>query len=117
MPVDYYYDAGGYVDRDEASLLFPVDGLSAAVYQYRDAELALEAAAREDVVVVAPTGFASSYALGQHTLTAIEVEGLPDDVLTRVSTRSGDPLADYELVQVGRNIGRSENRSLAEFSG
>lgn len=115
MSIGHFYDAGGYVDRGAASPLFPVTELPATVHQYRDAERELEAAASSDVVVVSPTGFASSYALTQHPLTAIEIDTLPAELEATIDGRIDASLSAFELLQIGRREVPFSNRSLNDF--
>lgn len=92
MSVGHFYDAGRYFNHGDASNLFLVEALSGEVYQHRDAEIRPQSVESEKVVVVSPTGLASSYFLTQHPLTAIELGSLPDAVRTSI----GDD-ADFDI--------------------
>lgn len=115
MSAGHYYDAGGYVDHGDASTLFPVESLSGEVYQYRNAEIRLQSVESEKVVVVSPTGLASSYFLTQHPLTAIELESLPKTVRTSVGNNAELEISEFDLIQIGREPSNIQNRSLSEY--
>jgi len=115
MSIGHFYSAGGYINHGAASPLFPVEELAATVHQYRDAERELEAATSSDVFVVSPDGFASSYALTQHPLTAIEVDTLPAEIETKIDDRIDASLSAPELLQIGRRESRYSNWSLNDF--
>jgi len=117
MPSGHFTAAGGYLDHGDAAALFPVERLSATVHRARDAHLALGRADGDDVVVVRPTGLASSYFLTQRPLTAIEVASLDENVVVRLGASAGLDLDTFELVQIGRSRSMPENHSLLEFSG
>lgn len=116
MSEEHYNAAGAYVDYGDADALLPVDQLAARVYRGRDAEVALSAVDADAVVVVAPSGLASGYALTQRPLTAVDVDTLAPDTVARVADAAGVDLASYEYVQVGRTTTPAENHSLREFS-
>jgi len=115
MSVGHFTDAGGYIDHGDASVLFPVEEIDATVHTYRDAELALKNTAADSVLVVRPTGFASSYALTQRPLTAIEVPSLDDELRELLGEGVDGDLSNFELIQVGKAVAPTKNRSLAEF--
>lgn len=115
MSAGHFYDAGGYVEHGDASTLFPVEALSGEVYQRRDAEIRLQSVEGQKVLVVSPTGLASSYFLTQHPLTAIELGSLPDEVRTSVWANADLDISRFELLQIGRRPSNSQNRSLSEF--
>lgn len=115
MRVGHYYDAGGYVDHGDASTLFPVESLSGEVQQYRDAEIRLQSVASEKVIVVSPTGLASSYFLTQHPLTAIDIKSLPDMVRTSVENHTEFQISEFDVIQIGRRTSNIQNKSLSEF--
>lgn len=115
MSIGHSYDAGGYIDHGDASVLFPVEELSATVYTHRDAERVLSETAPESVLVVKPTGLASSYALTQRPLTAIDVASLNDDIVDHLRTDEDNPTR-FEYIQVGRATKPEQNHSLAEYS-
>lgn len=115
MRGDRYDDAGGYLERGDAAPLFPLADLDAAVYQRRRAQVRLDAAEPADVLVVAPTDWATSLALSQRPLTAIDIDSLAAAIRDSLSTRSGSDVADFEFLQVGRATAGIENRSLTEF--
>jgi hypothetical protein len=115
MSVGHFYDAGGYVNHSDASTLFPVESLSGEVYQYRDAESRLQSVESEKVVVVSPTGLASSYFLTQHPLTAIELESLRNAVRTSVGNNAELAISEFDLIQIGREPSNIQNRSLSEY--
>ncbi|SDF96201.1 hypothetical protein [Halorientalis regularis] len=114
MYIGHYHNAGDYLDYDDASVLFPVEELSATVHTHRDAELILRDADSESVLVVKPTGFASSYALTQRPLTVIEIASMNDDTLDHIQSSVDDP-GRFEYIQVGRATRSAQNRSLAEY--
>ncbi|ELY77203.1 hypothetical protein C486_17200 [Natrinema gari JCM 14663] len=58
---------------------------------------------------------ASSYALTQRPLTAIEVASLDDGLRNQIGEAVDVNLAQFELIQVGRATTPAQNRSLAEF--
>jgi len=115
MSVGHFYGAGGYIDHDDAAALFPVETLSGEVQQYRDAEIRLESIESEKVIVVSPTGLASSYFLTQHPLTAIEIKSLSDAVRTSVENNREFDISEFDLVQIGRKSSNMQNKSLSEF--
>lgn len=116
MPKGHFGSAGASVRHGVASRLFPVDELDATVLQYRDAELALDDVDGSKVIVVAPTGLASSYVLTGHALTAIPVDSLPTPVRGQLADEVGAPLDTFDLVQVGKWNTDSANHSLTEFT-
>ncbi|WP_302081103.1 hypothetical protein [Salinibaculum rarum] len=111
----HFTSAGASIDYGDATELFPVDGLDATVLQRRDAQLALDDVAGEDVVVVAPTSLATSYRLTQHALTAIPIETLPAAVQAALDEEIDEGLDAFELIQIGKWNTDSPNHSLAEF--
>ncbi|AWB28393.1 hypothetical protein HARCEL1_12105 [Halococcoides cellulosivorans] len=115
MSVGHFTDGGGYVDHGDASVLFPVEEINAILHTHRDAELALERTPAESVLVVRPTGLASSYALTQRPITVIEVSSLDDEVRELLGERVDGELSDFELIQVGKAVAPTKNRSLGEF--
>lgn len=115
MSVGHFYEAGGYVDHGGAKILLPVDELQATVHTHRDAEIALKNVPAETVLAVRPTGMASSYALTQRPLTAIEVDSLSKELSAQFNRLINDDLEQYALIQVGRQPHASQNRSLSEF--
>ncbi|WP_302081088.1 hypothetical protein [Salinibaculum rarum] len=112
----HFTSAGASIDYGDATEFFPVDGLDATVLQYRDAQLALDDVAGEDVVVVAPTSLATSYRLTQHALTAIPIETLPAAVQAALDEGVEEGLDAFELIQIGKWTTDSPNYSLAEFT-
>jgi len=115
MSTEHFFDAGGYLDHGDASGLLPVEELDATVHIHRDAELALGNTASESVLAVRPTGLASSYALTQRPLTAIEVASLDEGIRAQLESSLDSSLAQFEFIQVGRATSPARNRSLAEF--
>jgi len=115
MIIGHFFDAGGYLDYGDATPLLPVEELQARVYTHRDAECTLGDAPADSVLAVRPTGLASSYALTQRTLTAIEVASLDDELRNQIGGAVDVDLAQFELIQVGRATTPAQNRSLAEF--
>lgn len=116
MSVGHFYDAGGYVNHGDSSTLFPVESLSGEVYQYRDAEIRLQSEESEKIIVVSPTGLASSYFLNQHPLSAIELKSLPDAVRTSVRNKANLDISQFELIQIGLEPSNIQNRSLSEYN-
>ncbi|WP_436903528.1 hypothetical protein [Halovenus halobia] len=115
MSIGHFYEAGGYVDHGDAKILLPVDELQATVHTHRDAEIALKNVPAKAVLAVRPTGMASSYALTQRPLAAIEINSLPEEPRAQLDHLIKDDLRQFELVQIGRQPHTSQNRSLAEF--
>ena len=115
MSVAHFFDAGGYLDYGDAAALLPVEELRARVYTHRDAECALRDAPADSVLAIRPTGLATSYALTQRPLTAIEVASLDDDLRNQISGVVDIDLAQFELIQVGRATAPAQNHSLTEF--
>lgn len=111
----HFRSAGASIDHGDASVLFPVDELDATVFQHRDAELALGDADSPDVIVVAPTGLASSYFLTGHTLTAIPIADLSGEVRSHLGNALDVPIETFELLQIGKWTADSPNHSLAEY--
>jgi hypothetical protein len=111
----HFKSAGSYLKYGGAGCLFPVDELDATVLQYRDAELALDDVDGSDVIVVAPTSFATSMYLGEHALTAIPIDSLPTSVRAQLADELDAPLDAFELIQISKWHSDSPNRSLAEF--
>ncbi|WP_246989143.1 hypothetical protein [Halorientalis marina] len=115
MSAGHFHNAGGYIDHGDATALFPVAALAGTVHTHRDAVLVLGAADREAVLVVRPTGLASSYALTQRPLTAVEIESLDNETREALTTTAEVDLDGFEYVQIGRSTTPACNRSLAEF--
>ena len=115
MSVGHFYTAGGYVEHGDASNLFPVESLSGEIYQYRDAEVKLQSVESKKVLVVSPTGLASSYFLTQHPLTATEVGSLSDAEYSSIAEDTDIDLSRFEFIQIGRNPSNLQNKSLTEF--
>lgn len=111
----HFESAGASIDYGDATGLFPVDELDATVFQYRDAQLALDGVEGEDVVVIVPRSLAASYFLTQHALTAIPVNSLPPAVQTKLDEDIEERLDTFELIQIGKWNSDSQNHSLAEF--
>lgn len=111
----HFDSAGASIDYGDATALFPVDELDATVFQYRDAQLALDEVNGVDVVVVAPTSLATSYRLTQHALTVIPVESLSTAVRTQIAAALDARLDTFELIQIEKWNTDSTNHSLAEF--
>ncbi|MDL0122393.1 hypothetical protein [Halobacterium salinarum] len=109
------HSAGGSITYGEAGSLLPVEEIDATVDQYREAELALESVAGDDVIVVTPTSMATGYAIGQHPLTAIVVDSLPPAVKADVDDALEGSIDDFELIQIGKWHPDSPNHSLSEF--
>lgn len=117
MPIGHSKSAGGNIEYGNARVLFPVEEVDATVYQYRDAELALNDVNGEDVIIVSPTSLATGYFLGQHTLTAIPVESLAPLIRTKIGEALNAPIETFELIQIGKRNSKKPNRSLTEFTG
>jgi hypothetical protein len=115
MSTGHFFDAGGYLDYGDATTLLPVKELQARVYTHRDAERVLGDAPADSVLAIRPTGLASSYALTQRPLTAIEVASLDDGFRDQIGGAVDADLAQFELIQIGRATTPAGNRSLAEF--
>ncbi|TKX37783.1 MULTISPECIES: hypothetical protein [unclassified Halorubrum] len=115
MPKGHYKSAGGRIQYGDATDLFPVDELNATVHQYRDAERVLENVRSEDVICVYPESMATGYALGQNPLTAIRVETLPATVRGRLGDALDAAINSFAIVQVGKWVTSSPNRSLSEY--
>lgn len=111
-----YGSAPTTVDHGAASGLFPVKELETAAFQYRDAEVVLRRADGDEVIVVAPTGFASAMFLGRHTLTVIPIADLPVRIRSELNAVLEDPLETFEFVQIGDRPSDSPNHSLTEFA-
>ena len=106
---------GDSIEYGAAGCLFPVDELDATVPQYQDAQLTLDDIDGSDVIVVAPTSFATSYFPTQHALTAIPVNSLLAAERAQISDVSETPLDTFDLIQIGKWNSESTNHSLAEF--
>ena len=115
MPKGHFHSAAGRVEYGDADVLFPVEDLDATVLTHRDAQLALGDTDGGDVIIVAPTSLATSYALTQRPLTAIRVDSLPTDVRTHLDRALDAPIETFDLIQVGKWNRDSPNRSLSEF--
>ena len=111
-----FKSAGASIEYGAAGCLFPVDELDATVFQYRDAQLALDDVDGSDVIVVAPTSLATSYFLTQHALTAIRVDSLSTAVRTQIDAALDARIDTFELIQIGKWNSTSANHSLAEFT-
>ena len=116
MSKRHYRTAAGRVEYGDADVLFPVAELGATVLQHRDAQVALGNADGSNVVVVAPTSLATSYALTQHALTAIRVESLPTDTRARLADALDAPIESFDLIQIGTWHEDGPKHSLAEFT-
>ncbi|WP_311173942.1 hypothetical protein [Halobellus ordinarius] len=112
----HFESAGASIKYGDAGFLFPVDELDATVHQYRDAQLALHEVDGSNVIVVAPTSLATSYAVTQHALTAIPIGSLSTAVQTRLADEIGGSLEAFELIQIGKWNSDSPNHSLTEFT-
>jgi hypothetical protein len=115
MSIGHFYDAGAYLEYGEDSVLRPTDDLNATVHTHRDAERYLRKVPGDSVIVVKPTGLASSYALTKRPLTAIDVASLSQEARHQVKTFLETDLAEFEFIQVGRAEIPAQNRSLAEY--
>lgn len=111
----HYESAAGRVQYGDATDLFPVDELDATVHQYRDAERALENVRSEAVICVYPESMATGYALEQNPLSAIRVDTLPTTVRAALDDALDAAISSFEIVQVGRWVTSSPNRSLTEY--
>lgn len=116
MTKGHFQSAGGRIEHRDAKCLFPVEELDATVSQYRDAELVLDDASGDDVIIVAPTSLASSYALIQRPLTAIVVDSLPTEIKAQLDDALEAPIESFHLIQIGKWNASSPNRSLGEFT-
>jgi hypothetical protein len=116
MPKGHFESAGASIEYGDAACLFPVDDLDATVFQYRDAQLALNEVDGSNVIVVAPTSLATSYVLTQHALTAVPVESLSTAVQTQLADEIDGSLEAFELIQIGKWNSDSPNHSLTEFT-
>ena len=112
----HFESAGASIDYGDTTGLFPVDELDSTVLQYRDAQLALDDVDGADVIIIAPTSLATSYALTQHALTAIPVKSLPSTVRGQLDENIEGSLDAFELIQIGKWNTDSPNHSLAEFT-
>jgi len=116
MHKGHFETAGEHVEYGDASYLFPVEQLDATVRQYRDAQREIQNVCGEDVVAVAPTSLASSYALTQRPLTAIVVDTLSIDTFHRLDSVTDARLDSFAVIQIGKWTSESENHSLSEFT-
>ena len=116
MPKGHFKSAGASIEYGDAGCLFPVEELDATVFQYRDAQLALDDVDGSNVIVVAPTSLATSYFLTQHALTAIPVDNLPAPVQTQIADELDGSLDAFEFIQIGKWNRDSPNHSLTEFT-
>ena len=98
MSIRHFFDAGGYLDHGDASVLLPVEKLDATVHTHRDAELALGNTVSESVLAVRPTGLASSYALTQRPLMAIEVASLDEGIRAQLEKPLDGSLVQFEFI-------------------
>jgi len=112
----HFESAGASIEYGAAGCLFPVDDLNATVYQYRDAQLALDDVDGSNVIVVAPTSLATSYFLTQHAPTAISIESLSPAAQTEIGAALEAPLDTFDLIQIGKWNRDRPNHSLAEFT-
>ena len=112
----HFGSSGASIEYGAAGCLFPVDDLDATVLQYRDAQLALNEVDGSNVIVVAPTSLATSYALTQHALTAIPVGSLSTAAQTRPADEIDGSLEAFDVVQIGTWNSDSPNHSLTEFT-
>jgi len=115
MPKGHFQSAGASIEHGDASVLFPVEELDAAVLQHRDAELALADADGENVIVMAPTSLASSYFLTQHALTTIPIDELSPGVRSKLADALDNPIEAFDLIQIGKWVTDSVDHSLAEY--
>lgn len=116
MPKGHFHSAEGGVEYGDADVLLPVEDLDASVLTHRDAQLALADADGGDVIIVAPTSLATSYALTQRPLAAIRVDSLPTGVRTHLDSVLNAPIETFDLIQVGKCNRDSPNHSLSEFT-
>ncbi|WP_277552881.1 hypothetical protein [Halobaculum limi] len=112
----HFGSAGASVEYGSVPELLQTETLDATVYRGRDAELALAAVDGSDVVVVAPTSLATSYALGGYSLTAIPIDSLPATTRVEVADALDAPIESFEFIQIGKWVTDSPNHSLAEFA-
>ena len=103
------------IKHGHAAGLFPLDSLDARVVRDRNAELLRGESSPEGVIPVRPTGWASSYFLGQHALTLIEIASLPPGVSSNLRSAIDVDLDDYTHIQVGKQNRSASDRSLREF--
>jgi len=116
MLKEHFESAGASIDYGDAAGLFPVENLDTTVLQHRNAELTLDDAVGNDVIVVAPTNLATSYFLTRHTLTVIPIDSLPAALRTQLDDEIAAPLYSFTLIQIGKWVTDSPNRSLAEYT-
>ncbi|QIB79548.1 hypothetical protein G3A49_16130 [Haloferax volcanii] len=112
----HFQSAGASIEHGDASVLFPVEELGAAVLQRRDAELALADADAENVIIIAPTSLASSYFLTQHPLTAIPIDELAPGIRSTLADALDTPIEAFDLIQIGKWVTDSLDHSLAEYT-
>ena len=116
MSKGHFYSARASVEYGTAACLFPVDELDATVLQHRDAQLALDAADGDAVIVVSPTSLATGYKLGGHPVTAIRVDSLPTEISSTLDDAVERDIKSFDLIQIGKWNHSSPNHSLAEFT-
>ncbi|MFB6282947.1 MAG: hypothetical protein ABEK59_03305 [Halobacteria archaeon] len=87
-----------------------------SVEQNKLAEILLQETPNEKILTVTPTSFASSMYLHHHTLTAIKIEELPQEVINQLSEKTQKPINKYELIKVGKRNESGPNRSIEEYS-
>jgi hypothetical protein len=117
MSIAHFFDAGGYLDYGDAAALLPVEELRARVYTHRDAERVLGDAPADSVLAIRPTGLASSYALTQRPLTAIEIASLDDELRNQIDGAVGVDLAQFELIRLGERRRQHRTRVSQSFDG
>lgn len=113
----HFQSAGASIEHGDANVLFPVEEFDVTVFQRRDAELVLADADGENVIVITPTGLASSYFLTQHPLTAIPVDELAPGVRSTLADALDTPIKAFDFIQIGKWATDSLDHSLAEYMG
>lgn len=97
-----YHRVDGSIGLGDASILFPVNGLTATVDFSEEAITRLRDA--DQILVVSPRSLASSYFLSNHRFTAIDVESLPLGVRTKLAEAVPD-LDAFDAIRIGKESG------------
>jgi hypothetical protein len=109
MSGGHFTSAGGYIEHGDASVLFPLDELRASVHQHRAATIHLQSVDSENVLAIAPTSLASSYFLFAQPLTTIEIDTLPQEIRSRISTQADVEVDEFDVIQIGRAAPEGEH--------
>lgn len=104
------------VPYGSVSELLPVETLSPAAYwQHDSAAERIQSASDSEIVAIAPESMATGYRLGQHPLTAIDLDSLSEARYERLDEGTRSELRGHSILVLGQ-FPDHENRTLREFA-